>query len=222
MSDRALSSSFVASRGLRECLHLFASSLEKTSTIPPAMSVHDLPEELLEQILSLSFESPAWNVHTYFSDASDSLRTSIRSRKTHLLLVSRTWYRISAPMLYSAVILPSPNHIQAVANVLTRHPELGQAIRALWLEPGFPKELYDIVKRAPNIEYLCLNLNLDVRDKINGLRDSLPLLNPTTVCLSGLGTRWDKAARLETAIAGCIRERWRSLVRTSTSYLLSR
>ena len=176
------------------------------------MSVNDLPEELLEQILSVCLSLPSWGIQEYFCDGGTSLRVRIRARNAGLLLVSKAWFRISAPLLYSSVVLSTPTQIKVLATVLQRNPELGTVIRSLWLEPGFPKELYEVVQRAPNIDRLCLTLSLNVGDHVNGLRKALPLMNPKIVCLLGLGRRWQNAARLEEVLASCVKNCWTSLV----------
>lgn len=177
------------------------------------MSVESLPEELLEQVLSICLAPPSWSVREYFCDDGIALRARIRDRNPGLLLVSKRWFRISAPLLYSSLVLSSPTHTTSLAPLLRRNSELATVVRSLWLEPPFPKELHHIIKGASNIDHLYIDLNLDVGHHINGLRSVLPLMNPKILCLAGLGRKWHNAVRLEAVIASCIREHWTSLVR---------
>lgn len=65
----------------------------------------------------------------------------------------------------------------AMTVTLDETPALGAYIRNLRLDGGYAKHLQTIVECAPNIQRICINLNV-LSKKFSGLLRSLPSLNP--------------------------------------------
>ncbi|GJE91803.1 hypothetical protein PsYK624_079540 [Phanerochaete sordida] len=131
------------------------------------------PEELLQEVLRHAIIRPMDD----FSQL-PHLRYLTRrvhghapgSRRSCILVVCRRWYRVALPLLYTRVRLAEPEHTKAVARVVQHRPELGGAIRHLRLDGGHGKELYALLKLAPNVESLYLSLDATSKDSVAGFR----------------------------------------------------
>ena len=190
------------------------------------MPLSSLPEELLREILLycfyippeqfFDFPVPRWA--TYLTPKVKPLKLS------QLLLVSKQWLRVGTPLLYSSLRLTQTTHTKAVAALVKANPNLGKAIRSLKLEGGYGNDLFTIVKLAPNITNLYVNLEILSSESIVGLRKSLPLMRPTNVWLRHFeyGRVNKKVAELRTLLMPLVKEKWNTMVSAFTLSLQTR
>ena len=128
------------------------------------------------------------------------------TRAGWLLRVSKRWYRVLVPSLYTCVVLTRANHTSEVAACLEREPALGRHIRSLWLQAGATKEWADIASRAPNVLTVYVNVDALVQESQEEVRRFFARLNPETAYLHHQDPRtWP-------LITSCIQEHWSRLV----------
>ncbi|KAI0768896.1 hypothetical protein BC629DRAFT_1261227, partial [Irpex lacteus] len=77
---------------------------------------------------------------------------------SHLLLVCKKWRRITTPFLYETVPLITDEDTELLARTLSGTPAFGAYIRNLRLDGGYAKHLETVVKCAPNIRILSIDL----------------------------------------------------------------
>ncbi|KAJ7443506.1 hypothetical protein B0H11DRAFT_1696528, partial [Mycena galericulata] len=102
---------------------------------------------------------------SYPTRSSGALRTaepspfaSFSESSSASLLVSKSWLRVSTPLLYHVVVLRSKAQAGALRTALSRNPVLGRFIKKLRVEGGFGKHMHDILKVASNITDIFLSL----------------------------------------------------------------
>jgi hypothetical protein len=150
------------------------------------MSEAKLPEELIREILNIHLSISEYDF-CQFPDNGCPLwmmrasKPSCAAVTSDLLLVSKRWLRVGTPLLYSSVKLWEPKHTKAVAKLVQTNSAIGKAIRMLRVEGGMGRDLYTIVKHAPNIETLYISMHIGLSEGITGLRKSLPVISPITV-----------------------------------------
>lgn len=204
------------------------STICTTTTGSDEMGEAALPEELIHDILEMRlFISPAqffaFPSHEFARWGAPPRRDVDRPPASDLLLVSKRWLRIGSRLLYKCVRISMTHHTIAIAELLKKNPALGTAIRSLRLDGGMGKELYTIIDHAPNIESLYVSLHFRPSQGIAGLRQALPLLNPTKLYLHNIeltaaSTPSGKQKLMEIAISDV----WSSLVRRLRSFHYTR
>ncbi|KAJ7736220.1 hypothetical protein DFH07DRAFT_109042 [Mycena maculata] len=144
---------------------------------------NNLPDEIVSEILS-----PALKVSDdAFSDTSGSNSSPFASyseSSSAFLLVSKAWLRVATPLLYHVVVLRSKAQASALDTALRENPELGRFIKKLRVEGGYGACMHKIIKSAPNVTDLFVDLSVWSSDNVAGLVRGLPLMNPTRVVLS--------------------------------------
>ncbi|KAJ7644346.1 hypothetical protein FB45DRAFT_735456 [Roridomyces roridus] len=180
------------------------------------MPIH-LPDEIVAEILSPALKVP----DDAFSDNSrDSPFAQYSESSSALLLVCKSWLRVSTPLLYHVVVLRSKGQAAALERTLKRSPDLGRFIKKLRLEGGFGNPLQQIIQAAPNVTDLFLPLSIWSDDNAEGLIQGLASMNPNRVILlDNPKIRFNKnSRRLQDAVKECLKS-WGSLVRLSMSLI---
>ncbi|KAJ7259749.1 hypothetical protein C8J57DRAFT_1134988 [Mycena rebaudengoi] len=171
-----------------------------------------LPDEILSEILT-----PSLSVSdTDFSDT--SLNSPFASYSGHstsaFLLVSKSWLRVSTPLLYNVVVLRSKAQAAALASSLKLNPDLGRFIKKLRVEGGYGAAMHSVLKCAPNITDLVITLDIWSSDSSLGLCRGLSQINPRRVILRKGGDgkiRSNKATNdLTEKVASCMPQ-WSNL-----------
>ncbi|KAG6827838.1 hypothetical protein H0H92_010298 [Tricholoma furcatifolium] len=144
------------------------------------MSSGSLPDEIIREILAPVLKVPDEvfrnNAHVSpFSNYSESTST--------ILVVCKSWLRVSTPLLYNVVVLRSKAQAQALERTLRGNPFLGTFIKKLRVEGGYGSSMYHIIQASPNISELWLSMRLWSSDNVSGLCRGLPLINPTRLIL---------------------------------------
>ncbi|KAI0733863.1 hypothetical protein BC629DRAFT_544242 [Irpex lacteus] len=188
---------------LQRRAHAFASTSNFHSRVRLMFS--RFPEETIHSILRLTL---CVNVVDTCTDSDFRLRPPI-----HLLLVCKQWHRIGTPLLYETVKIADESQMQLLADTLQTNPALGPLIRHLRLDGGYGRPLHAIVKAAPNIRVLSLELQVLSKTSVTGLLRSLPQFNPTELYLHSMirGRRDNNKSRALTTSVLEAMKRWDSL-----------
>ena len=119
------------------------------------MSKQDLPEELLESVLSFCLTMP---LDLFFGDnpASDSMR-----RYSELLRVSKLWLRVGLPLLYSMIYM-NGRHTRTIVSTLRKNPDLQKAVRSLRVDGIHDQAVIDFVSAVPKVENLHINMDMAI------------------------------------------------------------
>lgn len=185
--------------------------------------ISKLPEELLHETLKHLFHISPSEFQSQPSHWDRHLGRYPRPHLKLLLLINKQWYRICTPLFYSCLELASDTAMEALASTLLATPLLGQYIRRLRLEGGYGRSLLAVVKHAPNVR--VLSVQLDVLSKIptSGLTRALPLFDPRELHLHGLARRrMNQKTEVLTEKVLAALPAWKSLVRlTALSLSLS-
>ncbi|KAI0733864.1 hypothetical protein BC629DRAFT_1571846 [Irpex lacteus] len=130
-----------------------------------------LPEEIIYEILKPVFHTII--IDTFIQRPALALYGckygSSPELPYHLPLVCKQWHRIITPLLYATVELRTEAGMRLLANTLAATPALGLLIRHLRLNAGYGLQLYTIVKSAPNIRIVSLNIHVLSKHTIAGL-----------------------------------------------------
>lgn len=171
-----------------------------------------LPDEIIAQFLQLHFTVP----DDLFSDTSDTSPFASRSEfsSTVALLVSKAWLCCGLPLLYRTVILRSQGQAKALWATLRKQKRLGKTIKKLRVEGGFNHWMFPILKSAPNIEDLCLFLDIVSWDNVSGLEQGLASVNPTRliICDRRWGFENNQVANQLIDAITTARKKWSNLV----------
>lgn len=152
-----------------------------------------LPDELLREILKYCLHispvhafllDPAWQWYNHHTE----YEAPLLMPRSDPLAVSKRWLRVGSPLFYQTVILYSTAQVRQLAQLFRAHPELGAAVRNLRLQAGFGKDLVTIVKHAPNVRALAVNMEATASESTVGILRVLPLLNPVRFYLHGSAT----------------------------------
>ncbi|GJE89703.1 hypothetical protein PsYK624_058090 [Phanerochaete sordida] len=184
------------------------------------MSEARLPEELLRETLSLLLSAseetfcqfppdccPPWSIYRRRDPAQPRTPSA-----GDILLVCKRWLRVGTPLLYESLSVWSPSHTKAVAALIRSTPVVGQAIRRLRIEGGCGKDLYTIVRNAPNVHTLYICVHVKASEGIAGLRKALPLLQPRKLYWYHEQSQLNKPAKeAKELLQSCIARRWTSL-----------
>ncbi|KAJ7366536.1 hypothetical protein DFH08DRAFT_834730, partial [Mycena albidolilacea] len=144
----------------------------------------NIPDEILSEILSPALRVPDEMFSVMASETNSPFHSKSESSSA-FLLVSKSWLRVSTPLLYSVVVLRSKGQAQALAGVLTANPVLGKFIRKLRLEGGYAISMFKILQAAPNISDIFLTLDIMTPDNVCGLCRGLQLIQPVRIILYG-------------------------------------
>ncbi|KAJ7259765.1 hypothetical protein C8J57DRAFT_1072726, partial [Mycena rebaudengoi] len=130
------------------------------------------------------------------------------------LLVSKSWLRVSTPLLYNVVVLRSKAQAAALAAALKLNPDLGRFIKKLRVEGGYGAAMHSVLKCAPNITDLVITLDIWSSDSSSSLCRGLSQINPRRVILRQGGDgkmRSNKSTNdLTEKVASCIPQ-WSNL-----------
>ncbi|KAJ7334889.1 hypothetical protein DFH08DRAFT_636329, partial [Mycena albidolilacea] len=74
------------------------------------------------------------------------------------LLVSKSWLRVSTPLLYNVFILQSKAQAKALSLALAGNKVLGTFIKKLRVESGYEASMLTILQSSPNISDLFVSL----------------------------------------------------------------
>ena len=183
--------------------------------------------EILEYCIAITPETlftarrQFWGYHDFRSS-----RPSLQ-RYSHLLLVSKRWYDIGLPFLYTSLWISQASHAEATASVLRVNPSLCRVVRDIRMsavDDGFGDNLQYIVENTPNLTNVRLELETSdwaAISSIEFLGNALPLLSPTTLWLSrDIAIAGKYECRIASIICSCLAEDYTSLVGYSS--LLSR
>ncbi|KAI0764967.1 hypothetical protein C8Q74DRAFT_1318493 [Fomes fomentarius] len=111
------------------------------------LTLHDIPEEILERIFALAIVAP-------LPDAPYPRHPNIISP----LLVCRSWLRIATPVHYRHPILRTPRHAELLLRALRHTPELAPCVRSLHVHATSPA-LRDIVPLCYNLDTLDITVD---------------------------------------------------------------
>jgi hypothetical protein len=178
----------------------------------PTNSINNLPDEILDNILSSLFYIP----NDMFDDLGDvsPFFNPEREPVSALALVCRRWLRICTPRLYEVVVIRSRAQAEALANTLRKLNGLGLFVKKLRIEGGFGSAMKVIISATPNITELYLRLDVYSDDSVNGLCCSLPMIQPERVIVAD--ARYKINARrneLHSALCVALSNNWKALVR---------
>ncbi|KAJ7042785.1 hypothetical protein C8F04DRAFT_54250 [Mycena alexandri] len=179
--------------------------MDADEVLPQAMT---LPDEIVSEILSpaLRVSDEAFSYEPTIFNATISPFMTFTESTSALLVVCKSWLRVSTPLLYNTVILRSKAQAQALAATLKHNPDLGTFIKRLRVEGGFAISMLKILQSSPNITDLFLSLDFASGDNACGLCRGLPLVDPIRVTINKIApTRESPNARkLLEALQECI------------------
>ena len=132
-----------------------------------------IPDEILREILQLSFSI---DVAKKFREWSWNLRS-----RGKILLVCKRWLRVATPLFYETVALRTETQVKSLASFVRANPLLGAMIRNLRIDGGYGRHLYTIVKHAPRIRAISVQLHVLSKDSNTGLLQALPCMDPTEI-----------------------------------------
>lgn len=151
------------------------------------MTEHDLPEEILLQILSLCLLPPTHEFFQFPQLRNRARLSNSPQRYAYLLLVSKRWFRVGSPLLYSSLHLSTPSHAATVAQVLSSHPHIGRSVYNLRLDGGcIGDTVFSILRSAPEVERLYLTLDHRSGMRADALRVALTLVRPRELFIMDL------------------------------------
>ncbi|KAG6843991.1 hypothetical protein H0H87_010909 [Tephrocybe sp. NHM501043] len=136
----------------------------------------NLPVELLDMILTPIFgvrdSEFAGNVSSFSPFSNDA------EPKSDILLVCKAWLPVAIRLLYRVVVLRSTAQAQALARTLLddERKNLGWYVRQLRVEGAFGAAMDTIISHSPNIEDLCISLDIHSSDSVSGLCRRLPAM----------------------------------------------
>ncbi|KIP06453.1 hypothetical protein PHLGIDRAFT_459034 [Phlebiopsis gigantea 11061_1 CR5-6] len=174
------------------------------------MSIDQLPDELLREILSqvlcVSHEKFfIWtNIRPSPSDES--------APRSHVVLVNHRFLRLGIPLLYEAVRITQQETTKFIADILNANATVGPAVRWLRLEGGYGRELEWALKLTPSVESLYFCVDARARDSIAGVRKSLLMLDPLQLWLDkGSGRPNKHLPVLHPLLHHLVRRQWKRL-----------
>jgi hypothetical protein len=117
-------------------------------------AVNRVPDEIVSEILT-----PLLN-HSdeVFCDQSEKPLLDPDHSASRYLLVSKSWLRVSTPLLYNVVFLRTTAQAKALQAALKSTKDLGLFIKKLRVEGGFGNAMHTILQCAPNLSDLYLTL----------------------------------------------------------------
>lgn len=183
---------------------------------PLAMSETKLPEELLREILSYCFTVPHESFcgfpTRFHPPLADVHKVAGPEACHNLLLVSKRWLRVGSPLLYESIAIRTSTHAQTVATLIKQNPILGRAVRRLKLLGGYGRDLNTIVKAAPNLQTVYLNMSMRSSDSITGIKKALSIMNPTRLYIEERPRKRNKKTTELRDLLNAHLGKWTSLV----------
>lgn len=146
-----------------------------------AQMADQLPEELMEKILSFALEVSE-DMFTSRSTDSPFLRYDNPSSSA-ILEVCKQWLQIATPLLYNFVVIRSNGQSKALARTFRTNPAFGLFVEKMRLEGGYGAAMGAILLATPNVTDLFLSLDIRSNDSVPGLCRSLSSLDPVRVIL---------------------------------------
>ncbi|KAF7294100.1 F-box domain-containing protein [Mycena kentingensis (nom. inval.)] len=143
------------------------------------MAETSLRDKILSEILS-----PALKVaDDVFSDDSTRAFATYQKSTFAYLLVNKAWLRVSTPLLYHTVVLPSKAQAVALADALINNNNFGRFVKRLRVEGGFGPSIKKVLALTPNVTDLFLSLDMYSSDSVGGLCSGLRLISPSRLIL---------------------------------------
>ncbi|KAJ7160940.1 hypothetical protein C8R46DRAFT_1106018 [Mycena filopes] len=155
----------------------------------------DLPDEIISEILSPALKVSDEAFSGTLGDPTSQFMMFTESTSA-LLVVCKSWLRVSTPLLYNTVILRSKAQAQALAATLKENPDFGRFVKRLRVEGGFAIAMLKILQSSPNITDVFLSMDIISGDNACGLCRGLALLDPVRVTVDHIsqkqlgGLRW--------------------------------
>lgn len=151
------------------------------------MAEAKLPEEIIREIVRHII--PPFSAKTFLKFPEqdtpywkEERPGALQKGSTNILLISKRWLRIAAPMLYTGVALRKSKHTSTLARLVKTDPAVARAIRYLRLEGGsMSRELSTLLRYATNIHTLYVTAHLRSGESLEGLRRAAHLVHPTTL-----------------------------------------
>ncbi|KIP03748.1 hypothetical protein PHLGIDRAFT_226576 [Phlebiopsis gigantea 11061_1 CR5-6] len=146
------------------------------------MSECDLPEELVCDILAICLTIPPEDFFRVQKSTQERKGLST-PKSSDLLVVSRRWCRIGAPLLYSSLIISNNVTAEAIIAYLRGFPDVGHATRSIRVEAGVEGRLHDIARLTPRVQRLYIAFDHMSNHAAQALTEALPLWCPTELFL---------------------------------------
>lgn len=146
------------------------------------MSECDLPEELVCDILTVCLTIPPGDFFRV-QKCKQERKGPPTIKSSDILVVSRRWCRIGAPLLYSSLIISNDAAAEAIIALLTEHPDIGHATRSIRVEAGVEGRLHNIARLTPRVQRLYIAFDHMSNHAIPALTEALPLWRPTELFL---------------------------------------
>lgn len=163
------------------------------------MSSKALPEELLHEILAYHLEV-SWTDRLFAYDPFEKPQRTPRKPSSrnphHVLRVCKRWLRVGTPLLYRALYMASPNHVDRIAEVFALSPMLAKKVDRVWfaLDACTPS-LHKVMQQVPNTTELVVWLHYSgpsswdpdppVEFESNYLLHAMTAVCPRTLFLGG-------------------------------------
>jgi hypothetical protein len=136
-----------------------------------------LPNELIREILWPALYVPD-ETFCDISEVSPFFRPS-QPTSSLVLQVCKRWMLVGTPLLYHTVILRSKAQANSLEHTLRAHKKLGASIKQLRIEGAYGSAVRIILTSSPNVQDLCLSLDIYSCDNTKCLANYLSYINPT-------------------------------------------
>lgn len=162
-------------------------------------SFSDIPDEILHDILAHIFwvDEDVFACPTPVSsratdDDSDTREIEYDNNvpRAAVPLVCKRWLNVSTPLLYETIFLRTHPQVHCLARTLLNDYTLGQNIRKLRIGCGLGVPMNKILRFAPNITHLVIELVAEKEEHIIGLGAGLQAINPSKVVLIQRSMPW--------------------------------
>lgn len=162
-------------------------------------SFSDIPDEILHDILAHIFwvDEDVFACPTPVSsratdDDSDTREIEYDNNvpRAAVPLVCKRWLNVSTPLLYETIFLRTRPQVHCLARTLLNDYTLGQNIRKLRIGCGLGVPMNKILRFAPNITHLVIELVAEKEEHIIGLGAGLQAINPSKVVLIQRSMPW--------------------------------
>jgi hypothetical protein len=162
---------------------------------------------ILEYALAVEFDLFASTSSHYTNYLS-----SRRWRGSAILVVCKLWMRIATPALFRTVIICRSSAALILADTLKKNPDFGGYTRQVRVEGGFGGVMRRILAKTPNVEDLCLRLDLASSDNVMPLLKAIDSLEIRRLALSSVVWRDNAQFRAAEKTLGSLLPKWTSLV----------
>ena len=146
------------------------------------MSERDLPEELICAILAICLSIPPQDFFR-IPNCKQERGALPTAEISDILTVSRRWYRIGTPLLYSSLPISNAAAAETIIGVLTQYPDVGHATRNIRVEAGAEGNLHAIASLTPKVQKLYIAFDHMSNHAVHALAEALPLWHPNELFL---------------------------------------